>query len=432
MRLDEKRLNEYFEKLRDSLKTGKDRVNPEKFESISTAEYKTILRKIEKDSYEFSGFKSIERNNRIVYIPTIRDRLVLEYLKDSIKQRFKVRIPSRENIVESISRQLNENIDYYVVRMDIKNFFTSIPSNELLSKIDRSTLMRAKEFLLLKQFLMKQQCGLVPGIPVSNYLSEIYLEKFDIRLKRIHPRVLYSFRYVDDILLLISGKVSMSEREKIEDDLYGLFEDFGLKSNERKKSVVEFNQNNDSEQFDYLGYTFKRKAKGKNTSLEVEISDKKISKVFSRVNRIFSSFYVNHDFDLLHIRLLALMSDQKITKNIKYERAGIASFYSKNIAFGVCHDYQLAGERSFEKIDSFVRHKLSCINIEFPDRVTRNRLFSLSIIDRMKRGKAIIYKNIPFGTLRSYVNKYSDLSYAEVRKLEKQQLIIEYYKILNI
>ena len=80
--------------------------------------------------------------------------------------------------------------------MDIRKFFDSVPVEDLLEKVEKSTLLGSQEYHLLSNLLISHSHGLVQGISLSNYLSEIYLEKFDMRLKRIHPRVLYSFRYV--------------------------------------------------------------------------------------------------------------------------------------------------------------------------------------------------------------------------------------------
>lgn len=132
----------YYLKSYHNLRTGLDKITPSKFSSIRADEFNTILKKIENGKYHFTRLKHFTLpNGRLVYIPTIRDRLVLDYLKDILNHKYKIKYKNRDEIIQTVKYKLSIQKDFYIIRLDIKKFFSSIPHNKLLRKLKKGALV---------------------------------------------------------------------------------------------------------------------------------------------------------------------------------------------------------------------------------------------------------------------------------------------------
>ena len=92
-----------FYKLQLSLKAGSDKITSQKYHSILGSEANLILKKINNKTYKFSRYtQTLVKNNRLVYSPTIRDRIVLDLLKDSLINKYKIKFQDRNKICGEI------------------------------------------------------------------------------------------------------------------------------------------------------------------------------------------------------------------------------------------------------------------------------------------------------------------------------------------
>ena len=92
-----------------SLKVGSDKITSQKYHSILGSEADLIIKKINNKTYKFSRYnQTLVKNNRLVYSPTIRDRIVLDLLKDSLIGKYKIKFQDRNKICEEINRTFRE------------------------------------------------------------------------------------------------------------------------------------------------------------------------------------------------------------------------------------------------------------------------------------------------------------------------------------
>lgn len=437
-------LKDYYSTLYKELKTGNDRVTPQKFNTIKDTEFDLILKKVKDKSYHFTPLKKVTLStNREVYIPTIRDRIILEYLKDKIKQKYRVVYPSRDEIIKSIVSKFNFEMDYFVIRLDIKNFFNSLPQNIILSNIKEKSLLSAHEYHLLKELLKKVESGLPQGVAVSNTLSEIYMERFDQDFKRVHPRVNYYCRYVDDILLIFNGSLSPSEISTIENKIQNIFKRYSLEINkkETKFKFTKFplvnNNTKDYFYFDYLGYEFSIK----NSKLSITISQEKIDKYKSKIDYCFNEFTRNHNLELLINRLDFLTQKNVVIKKERFlNKNNQKSHTKKKIYFGFIENYRLIHENEKNHIVSTidtlliseinkVKYILNSNQYGFTNKA-KKRLYSISLSHNMNKLNAIYrYKKI------DYIEKIMAIKYTDgIKNLEcltYDELSKNYFKLLK-
>jgi retron-type reverse transcriptase len=342
-----KELKKYHNTLKYSYCTGVDKIDSDRFESILDQQIEIILSKYFKRTYRFTRFKKIKTNNqRIVSIPTIRDRLVLEFLNRRIIEKFKVHFPNRDKITYSIIQKLNEQLDYHVIRLDIKDFFNSIPQNKLLQKLKESSLLSSEEYYLVKEMLKLIPNGVPQGISISNTLADIYLEGFDYKLKRIHPRISLYSRYVDDILILVNGSLSSFEKNEIDKKITNVFKYYGFQKNDKKEKHTSFIKSSTTFQFDYLGYSYSIK----NNKLYMSISPDKYSKILKKVDFCFRDYQKNKNINLLEERL-NLLTSKIIMNKIKDKK----SFFS----FGIIESYKRINHEEWEKLNEYLKLKLT-------------------------------------------------------------------------
>lgn len=431
IRLDKNTLQNYFNYLKPELKTGVDKVTLKNFEKHLDENFDIICRKITNSSYSFSRLKEVNIGNRIVCIPTIRDRIAIEYLKDRIKKKYKLHIEDRNVIIKNLTNLLSEDIEYYIIKLDINKFFSSINNNELLNKIERSSLLNSVEYHILYDLLKKSPSGLPEGISISNYLSELYLESFDIRLKKVHHRIAFYSRYVDDIIMVINGKLSDREKEIIKSSIKNAFNSVNLNESESKTKYIDLEINKNSEAFDYLGYKFQRTYKDKNHKLNIGISDNKLIKIYNKINYIFYDYYNGNNFEKLYERLLILTSKNKIKKTKTYVKKDLSVGYIPYVvAYGLPENYKYINDDSFDKINKFIKRKIYRLYPIITDNNSRRMLYSVSVCSSKR---SIIYSSIHFTSLRKKVYELSKpTSYSKVIKMSKRELLEKYFRIVNI
>jgi hypothetical protein len=103
MRIEE--LENYYLALEHKLNTGSDRITPKHFHVIRKEQFEIIKKKFNLKTYKFS--RLLERKideNRTVFVPTIRDRIVLEYLKDKLNEKYRNDYLDRNSIIQSIKK----------------------------------------------------------------------------------------------------------------------------------------------------------------------------------------------------------------------------------------------------------------------------------------------------------------------------------------
>jgi len=191
------------------------------------------------------------------------------------------------------------------------------------------------------------------------------MQDFDQKMRWSNDIFYYS-RYVDDIIIVSSS------REKIADFLNGLCACLptGLELNSDKKDIVEASVRVEKNakylfQFDYLGYKFlvknptngsanKTRTGNLFRKVHIDIAEKKIKKIKTRIVRSFLSYSKINDWKLLRDRVVFL------TQNfcIYNPKAG-----GKKIA-GIYYNYPLVSDDapSLKELDRFLRNAVLAKN----------------------------------------------------------------------
>ncbi|OAB43038.1 antiviral reverse transcriptase Drt3a [Paenibacillus antarcticus] len=356
-------LESYLLLLGSRLRTGTDKITPTNFYLEKLDNYQVIKNKVQDGTYKFTRLKKIKLDNgRTVCIPTIRDRLTMEILKDRIKKKYKVRYNHRDFIIKTIIGKLNSGTPFHVIRLDIKSFFPSISHSKLLQKLRNASLLSYSEYELIKRLLRLSEgnIGVPQGLSVSSILSEIFLESFDGDLRRLHPRINYYCRYVDDIIIFINGHLSKTEEIEVRRRLEEIFEHHNLKSNIEKEQIIKLSKKV-KDDFDYLGYNFSYD----NVKLKITISENKVNKIKGVIDTYFDNFQQTHkNVHLLLEQMKYITSKKSLYKNGRFlDKRGDLTYYNRKIYYGIIESYKEIGGESelWNYFDRYIKGKLlSC------------------------------------------------------------------------
>lgn len=426
-------IKNHFYKLQLSLKTGNDKITPKKFESILDDESEIIINKINNKTYKFSRYtKTIVKKNRIVYSPTIRDRIVLDILKNTLISKYKIKFQNRNKICSNIKRTLENGFKFTVIKLDIQGFYDSIPHNLLYNKLKSSSLLSDSEYLLVKKALSQSPSGVLQGLPISNCLAEIYLEEFDSEIKSIDSRLCYFDRYVDDIILIFNGFLLDSEITSIKLEINAKLNKLKLTSNPIKSlSLLLHNEKS----FNYLGYTFKLinpsiNAKARNIPNEIliGISPDKLTKIKNKITSYFYQYNNNNNFNLLYQRLMYVTSSCYGLKFQQYIKNDVLIFYTKKISFGIYDSYSLATYESFNFINLHINDSIKYYSSSFTSSQKRT-LFNCRFKDSKPH-----FINFHKFTNDEYIDliKLINPLYIEPLTNRRHTVIYDYFKILDI
>ncbi|MBJ9723144.1 group II intron reverse transcriptase domain-containing protein [Acinetobacter calcoaceticus] len=266
---------------------GIDNINHTQFNKKINDELDLINRKLLSEKYKFSRYKLKLLNKgkgkppREIYIPTIRDRVLLKaiqlFLQEVFKENLSQDLP--QNIIKELKSELDSKKYNAFIKIDIKNFYPSIDRKILLKKI-RSKIRNKYFSNLLLDALNPSKKEFISGVPqglsISNILAHIYLISLDKKLSS-QFNIKY-FRFVDDILILLD----MSNKDYIIEILEKEFSKVKLEihpiKDENSKSKISYLSNG----FDYLGYNYRNE--------EFSIRDSSINNLRNSIVECFTSY----------------------------------------------------------------------------------------------------------------------------------------------
>lgn len=244
---------------------GIDRVDSDRFEKILTAEAQKINQKVVSGGYKFSPYlemlvsKGRDKYPRVIARATVRDKLLLTALKNILHEALPLEVPRKlpNQVVRELLQSLSLNREAEIIRGDITSFYDNI-SHLKLRQMLGARLGCEKLIGLLMQAITTavvppnyrrvdlgryaNKRGVPQGLPISNFLANLFLTKFDERMAAGMPAY---HRYVDDIIV-VSNK---DERDDAIDKLARSLGGLGLKLNREKTKTFQF-----SERFEFLGY----------------------------------------------------------------------------------------------------------------------------------------------------------------------------------
>lgn len=229
-------------------------------------------------------------------------RLVAQEVLADLERLKEWRALDRKSTIRALKTALERVPDYSVLRLDISNFFASIPHETLKERLTRETNIASTTHelvsLLLEEFrkvnnLGQGASGVPQGVNFSSALAEVYMKDFDLRWSE-HPAVAFYCRYVDDIIVLVDpdGDDASKVSEIIEKEISEEFSRLGLAINKRKTARINVcTQNTDESnwQFNYLGYSFHIR-ESETPSVVVALTQERLTRIKERIRLSFRSW----------------------------------------------------------------------------------------------------------------------------------------------
>ena len=308
------------------------------------------------------------------------------------------------SVHRAFRRVMNDARDEYgCIRLDITNYFNSIPVLPLVSVLEKSLSGVPGVFPALKNLLLDNRIlengretedtakGAMAGMPLAPLFANLYLSDFDLEMQGTVP--VYG-RYSDDLILFCPPGEVPAVMDKIRGALLGR----GLSLNEGKTRIT-----GPGEKWEFLGLSCDRG--------DISLSDAAVKKMKGKISRSARKLY-----------------RWKVSKNASTERAVRAMIRKFQFKF-----YGTGGEDD----------ELTWSRWYFP---LINRTEGLREVDRYLqqgmryladgRHRKLNYKKIPYSMLREYgyvplVSVYRDigrdpvhLRTAGIRHSEREDSII--------
>lgn len=307
--------------------------------SILNTEANKAANEIQNHSFEFGELGTKKSNDKITYFFTDpKSKLVEAKVNDNLKRSYNVKPNDRTITVSQIKTLLSEAGPFFIIKLDIKSFFESIDRSKLIQELSSQMLVSTETQWLLNKldqtFRFKNIQGLPRGLSISTTLSEIALSEFDASIRAM-PGVYFYSRYVDDILIFCfkNEKKIKSDIEKLLKKTRDLYvnidksEEYSVQCRCRSSCLCTSGncrcrlrcrckeEDGEDTTLDYLGYKFifKDTPNGKNLkTVDIDIADKKIKKMKTRIARSFQAYRKSGDLLLMQRRLKFLTGNYPI------------------------------------------------------------------------------------------------------------------------
>lgn len=251
--------------------SGADGVSIAQFESNLEENLQRLSSELKMGTYEPSLIKRCYipkvggKELRPLGIPTIRDRVAQGALRSVLEPIFEADFtensfgfrPGRgcKDALREVDRLLRAGYRF-VVDLDIKGYFDSIPHAALMNRI-REKVSDGRVLGLLEKYLRQgildglkewsPEAGTPQGAVVSPLLSNIYLHPLDLKMR---DRGFYMVRYADDQVILCKTR---DEAETVLTLVREWMSNAGLTLHPVKTRLVDMSERGG---FDFLGYHF--------------------------------------------------------------------------------------------------------------------------------------------------------------------------------
>ena len=310
----------------------------------------------------FSRANKTRIKNQFCYsIDCYGTNLTIRYINRFLTRRMRIIMPNRDRIVRNVILSFSDATPMYVLRRDITSFYESIAIQPLKSRLlqSRSIPKKIKRYLSQYfEFFCSGEKGLPRGIAISAILAEIVMEDYDKRIKCTDGVYRY-FRFSDDILVLCYNNQKLAKSISLLPE--------GMELNEEKGKSYHLNDTKTDTVLpvSYLGYDFickEGKKSGKPREIIVQISERKIKRIKTKIVLSFKCFKKDGDFNLLYERI------RYLSGNYRLKRTGTSTIRNSiYIKTGIYYNYNLCGtyidtskgkyeEKELKELDGFFHH----------------------------------------------------------------------------
>ena len=246
--------------IKRSLPVGLDGMRAEVWEKNLDAYLGEIARRIhpkfggDSHFYRFGPMLRLEQRksstgHRIIYIPRLRDQLVLRAMHDDISRSaeeigIRLKLPAPTSFVREFRECLTRFPEPWIFRTDIVSFYDSIPRDRVIEVAEKLPISERTKTLLRhwsascrarktgRIHALEDQVvnGLPTGLSISSSLSELWAYEID---RQIDSSWCY-FRYVDDIAVVCRLK---EEAEAAQAQVERLVHQAGLALSGKKTEI---------------------------------------------------------------------------------------------------------------------------------------------------------------------------------------------------
>lgn len=281
---------------------GVDGITVERFDKQAESRLLAVKEQLKRGVYQPQPTKRVwiekpgSPEKRPLGIPTVRDRVVQNAVRMVIEPIFErvfaqqsYGFRSRRSCKDALRRVaelLKEGLAW-VVDIDIKGYFDSIPHDRLMELV-AEYVADGRVLGLIESFLKagvmegmeswEPEEGTPQGGVISPLLANIYLNPLDWLMERMGMQMV---RYADDMVVLC--REEETARKALE-AVRSWMEEAGLSLHPEKTRVVKFSE--PGSHFDFLGYRFWRSSKGGGIKKLVRPkSKKKLKEKLKRLTR---------------------------------------------------------------------------------------------------------------------------------------------------
>lgn len=355
--LDEENILKAIIHLQDSkCKNDQSGLNPSLLMEYWKNNKESIVDSIHNKKYALFPVKQYEKlsksgKKRTISVISLADRLIARAIQQSITQEIDTHLSSRcfsyrnglgaKNLVEFAVEKIKDGYDW-VLELDIKDFFDSIPRERLL-KILEEIIIDEKLYSLIVKFIncpidkdgtiVSNNNGILQGVAFSPLLSNIYLLELDKQFEILYPGYC---RYGDDIKILSKSK---NELEGAFQKLTNEITNLGLSINKKKMGIYP------SLSRKYLGYELKKN--DENILLcPITYNDYDVYNKWQtcEIKEIENHYHIISDGVISKRNFTLLFENDNVKKYIPIEKIDTLSIYS-NVIFNTNFFEYISSER---------------------------------------------------------------------------------------
>lgn len=283
--------------------------------------------------------RSLIKSKPTFSISKIEEKLVVRKCLKNLRCSYLSKTTHRSQITQELKTILCEGIKYRIYKLDIRAFFESIYTPELLKKLDHLSNLSKQTKIILNNLLSNFNLIYGPGIPrgieVASFLADYYLSDFDAFINSL-PSVLYHARYVDDLIIITPGKEDPNSF--IGNLVHNLPEGLSFRNEktqfwdipERSKTATETIVG----EFNYLGYHFKiidtptNEQKLEFRRISINLSQERMQRFKKRIVQAFYAFTKDNNFRLLISRIQFLSTNRQIPSKNQSNWVPIGIYYN--------------------------------------------------------------------------------------------------------
>ena len=209
-------------------------------------------------------YDGIARKKRQIYVPSVRETVVQHaviqvlnrHLMNGVYEHTYAAIKGRgqhkaKQYVEKYIRKHPKDVKYYL-KMDIKQYFPSVPQDGLIAMLERE-VKDTRTVDLIRMILYASEDGIPLGYYISQWFANYYLRDMDHRIKEMVGKNLY-IRWMDDMVIFAGNK---RELHRYKNEIADMLADLGLRLKENWR-IERFDHRKGGCFLDFMGFRFYR------------------------------------------------------------------------------------------------------------------------------------------------------------------------------